>query len=261
MSTTVPAVVDRPPSPPSWPAALRGLFLRLLGVWALTLLAVAGLGLLLTRVLDGTWPLTAEDGVNRWFAERRTPGWTVLSTVGSGFGNTSTVIVVGLLLVVVLHRVLRRWRESLLVAGCVLGQFLAFLGSSRIVGRSRPEVEQIDHSIPTSSFPSGHTSASLALYGGLAVVVARTVRPAWLRRSLLTLLLLLPVLVGTGRLYRGMHHPSDLVGALLNSGLVVTLTTLVVLRAALPEGPAAAPVTAADPHDSPAPHEKETVAP
>jgi undecaprenyl-diphosphatase len=226
-STVLGPAPDRPVPRPQRRDALTFVLPRLLGVWLVALAAVTGLGLVLTRWAVHTWPLTAEDGVNRWFAARRTAGRTDLSTLGSGFGNTSTIVVVTLLAVVVLWRVLRRRLDAVFIAACVTGQALVFLGASRMIGRARPAVDHVDHSLPTSSFPSGHTSAALALYCGLALLVHRGVTRAWSRRLAVVGLLLLPALVGVSRLYRGMHHPSDLLGALVNSGLVLILTALV----------------------------------
>jgi undecaprenyl-diphosphatase len=78
----------------------------------------------------------------------------------------------------------------------------------------------MDAAPPTSSFPSGHTGAALALYGGLAVLALLLVRSP-VRVPLAALALLVPLLVGASRLYRGMHHPSDVLAGLLNGGLVL----------------------------------------
>jgi membrane-associated phospholipid phosphatase len=98
-------------------------------------------------------------------------------------------------------------------------------------------VEKLDQSPPTSSFPSGHTGAAMALYLTTALIVHRTVRNDALRRVLIGVLVLLPILVAVARLYRGMHHPSDIVGSLVNAGLVITLTSRLVARRDLPGEP------------------------
>jgi len=66
--------------------------------------------------------------------------------------------------------------------------------------------------VATSSFPSGHTSAAIALYGSLAIVLllrARSARsgggPAWALRAAAGLLLVVPVAVAWSRLYRGLQ--------------------------------------------------------
>src|SRR5262249_25316911 len=68
--------------------------------------------------------------------------------------------------------------------------------------------------LPTSSYPSGHLAATVCLYTGIAVIVlARTDR--WWRWLFVAMAVLMPVLVALSRMYRGMHHPTDLVGSLV----------------------------------------------
>jgi undecaprenyl-diphosphatase len=81
---------------------------------------------------------------------------------------------------------------------------------------------------PTSSFPSGHTAASVALYGGIALLVVGATR-AWWRWLVVATAVALVVAVAAARLYRGAHHPSDLVGS-----LVLTLPWLYALHRLIP---------------------------
>ncbi|MCX5402178.1 diacylglycerol kinase family protein [Streptomyces sp. NBC_00102] len=203
---------------------------------------LTGLGLLITGPARDWWPLTVEDEVNEGFERIRTHALTSASFVGSGAGNTSTVVGITLLVCVGLVLVPRlpRWRETVFLATAVSLQALVFLVITESVDRTRPDVERLDASPPTSSYTSGHTGAATALYGGLAVLVLSRVRGPW-RRVLGAVLLLIPLLVGVARLYRGMHHPTDVLGGLLNGGL----SLLVVGRAVLADDYAAAPVPAA----------------
>ena len=67
----------------------------------------------------------------------------------------------------------------------------------------------------TSSYPSGHVGASVALYSSLAIM-ATTIERAWLRRTVIGVCSVIPVLVTYARLYRGMHHLSDVVVGAIN---------------------------------------------
>jgi diacylglycerol kinase family enzyme/membrane-associated phospholipid phosphatase len=186
-------------------------------LWACGLsVAMILLGLLLTRSAAHVWPISAEDGVDRYFAARRV-GWAnaatdALCTLANTFGAAG----VALIAVIWTRWRCGRWREPLYVAFSVLLELVVFLVTTLVVHRSRPAVSELDASPPTSSFPSGHTAAAVALYGAVALLVyKRTGRGAsWL-------LLLVPAAVGLARLYRGMHHPSDVVaGALLGAACV-----------------------------------------
>ncbi|MEU6770617.1 diacylglycerol kinase family protein [Streptomyces sp. NPDC046759] len=194
---------------------------------------MVGIGLLITGPAHGLWPLTVEDKVDEAFERMRTGSLTALSSVASEAGDTPTVITVTLLscLGLILIPRLPMWRQSAFLALAVSLQSLVFLVITVAVDRHRPEVHRLDGSLPTSSYTSGHTGAATALYGGLAVLVLSRLRGPW-RRVVAGLLFLIPVAVGLARLYRGMHHPTDVVGGLVNGGL----SLLIVQRALLTDG-------------------------
>lgn len=193
-------------------------------LWAL----LVGLGVLVTGAWAGRWPLSAEDGVVRYLSAHRTAAGDTVSQGLSLVAGTQGVIAVTLLCVVallVLPRTPGR-AAAYFLAGAVAAQSAVFVLVTLCVERLRPDVPHLEQAPPTSSFPSGHSGAALALYGGLAVLAGR--RRRW-RLPAVALLLCLPAAVAASRLYAGMHHPSDVVGGLLNGAC-----TLFVLARALP---------------------------
>ena len=206
---------------------------------AALLAAMVGLGLLLTKVLENVPPISAEDGVSRSLAAGRSPDATAVSGFFSLVGSTPVIIGVMLVVAVIFRLVFHRWRESVFLVLAVSAQALVFLLTTLLVSRSRPDVTHLDDSPPTSSFPSGHTGAATALYLGIAVVLAWHTRHVWARRSVVLALLLVPLSVGLARLYRGMHHPSDVIAAFANGITCVYVSARSLLARALPEGLAA----------------------
>ena len=134
------------------------------------------------------------------------------STVADTPVIIGTAFVVGL----VMRLVWKRWVEPLLVWAAVALQSAVFLTTTLLVSRERPDVEKLDPAPPTSSFPSGHTGASTALYLSIGLVLAGRVRSRVGRVAVVVLLLLVPIGVGVSRLYRGMHFPTDVVFGALN---------------------------------------------
>ncbi|MEP7161549.1 MAG: phosphatase PAP2 family protein [Dermatophilaceae bacterium] len=193
------------------PGTIGRQLLRLAGEAGALTFAVAAAGRILEGPLGG---FPREAGVNRWLVQRRTPVGDRLSWAVSTYSDTVPTIVLACAVAML------RWRRgrdplhaSLPVAAIAL-ETAVFMSAAAMVGRARPDVARLDRPAPTSSFPSGHTGASTALHlvlaDGLAGSGCRGGRPtAFLVRALV------PPAVGWSRLYRGMHHPTDVAVGLL----------------------------------------------
>jgi undecaprenyl-diphosphatase len=165
----------------------------------------------------------AEDRTARALSRDRTDFWDPISWVFSRLGNTEIVIGVCLIAVALLWWRTREWRWSLVPLLSISLQATIFLFLTLAVGRARPPANPMDTSPPTTSYPSGHTGASTALYFSLLLMAAtRTERP-WLRRLLMTVCGAIPFLVGMARLYRGAHHISDVLAGLVNGVVCAVL--------------------------------------
>ncbi|MFE9560148.1 diacylglycerol kinase family protein [Streptomyces sp. NPDC006487] len=216
------------------------------GVRPLLLLPVqaalmVGLGRLVTGPAAGHWPLSAEASIGRDLVEGRDPATSGVAELFSVLAGTQAVVGATLICIVallVLPRAALR-TEALFLGVAVAAQSAVFVVVTAFVDRPRPAVPHEDAAPPTSSFPSGHVGASLALYGGLAVIAALRMRGPW-RRAVTGILLLIPPAVGLSRMYRGMHYPSDVAGGLLNGTLTLLITGFALLygrqSAAEPEG-------------------------
>jgi undecaprenyl-diphosphatase len=188
-----------------------------------------GLGLLITKVLEHTWPFTVEDAINRGFAAHRSDPANFVTMIGSFVGSTPCIVAVTAIVAFVLLKTLHGWREPLFLCAAVSAQALVFLFTTLAIDRQRPAVHHLDNSPPTSSFPSGHTSAATALYCGLALVLAIQVSHTW-AKALCWLLVAFPLYVAISRLYRGMHHPSDVTASFLNAAACITIMALAILN-------------------------------
>jgi undecaprenyl-diphosphatase len=173
-----------------------------------------GLGLIVTKLLSGGSVGDWEDSANRWFVAQRTTTLTTVSSVGSALGATLTVIgIAGVVSIVLAFG--RHWRQlGFLVAALTVEASVA-LTTSILVNRPRPDVSRLDAAPPTASFPSGHTAAALVLYVSLALILASFVRNNVVRALVWVLAIALPIFVGLSRLYRGMHHPTDVMGSVV----------------------------------------------
>ncbi|MEW1913474.1 diacylglycerol kinase family protein [Kitasatospora sp. NPDC085895] len=214
---------------------------RVLGPMAVQAALLVLLGVLIVHPPFGLWD-AREPAVTAWLAAHRGTVLTTWSGWLSAAAFTPAVVAVTALAVLVLLAVsrLRRWREAVFLAGAVTAQAVLFVTAAALVGRPRPDVVRLDGALPTSSYPSGHVGAATALYGGLGVLVLLLVRGRW-RYAVCALLWLLPPLVAVSRLYRGMHHPSDVLAGLVNGAAALWVMHRAVLA---DRSPGAAPAEA-----------------
>jgi len=196
-------------------------------IWAV----LSVIGLILTHVFD-KGPLHAADlGVDVWFVHHRTSTWNAIMRFGTDMARTETVVVVAAIAALLLRWILGRWRESLILVTAVAGEVLIFLSVTATVPQRRPPVPRLQVAPPTSSFPSGHTGASVALYGCIAILLLANYGRHPAARVAAAVLFCIPVFVGISRLYEGEHYPSDvLAGALLASLWLTVVLHAIPLR-------------------------------
>jgi undecaprenyl-diphosphatase len=210
-----PSDVEHPRTGRSRALTAALLLLCALGLW----LALSGIGWLLTEVAYPGQVPPFDSAAVQALVDSRTPALDVATRIGTGLSDTATAIVVAAVAVVVLRWRLGRWHESWVVVAAIAGELVVFLAVTATVMRERPEVAQLDAAPPTSSFPSGHTAAAVALYGCIVVILLRLGRPGPGRTVVAGLLCLFPLIVAVSRVYRGMHFPSDVVFGALGGGL------------------------------------------
>ncbi|MBS2963169.1 phosphatase PAP2 family protein [Actinocrinis puniceicyclus] len=196
----------------------RRLALRLAVPALLLTAAMIVLGLLLTHTFAHWWLLSTEDGVDRSLAARRDPALNQATSVLSTVANTIGTVIIAAAACLVTLWLTRRRREVAFIATALAIEVSAFLVTTLLVHRPRPGGLELDHSPPTSSFPSGHSAAAVALYGAIAWLLIRHTG-----RLYALALLLMPAAVGFARLYRGMHHPSDVAAGFLLGACAVLI--------------------------------------
>lgn len=100
--------------------------------------------------------------------------------------------------------------------GAALFVLVAVVGGSLLttlakLAFARPRPELVAHLVEVSSysFPSGHAMASAVTYLTLGALLARTQARRRIKAYLLAIAVLLTLMIGTSRVYLGVHYPSD----------------------------------------------------
>ena len=100
--------------------------------------------------------------------------WNHVTSFGTLLGGTETVIALTAVGCLVLALRGHGPRLPVFLAVAVAGETTLFVLASIVIDRLRPAIPHLDGAPPTSSFPSGHTAATVALWCGLALGLART---------------------------------------------------------------------------------------
>ena len=104
-----------------------------------------------------------------------------------------------------------------LIISTTLNQVLKF-----IIQRPRPtEFRIIDEK--GYSFPSGHSMVSAAFYGFLIYLIYKNIKNKYLKWGLITLLSCIVLLIGTSRIYLGVHYTSDVI-----AGFLISISYLII---------------------------------
>jgi membrane-associated phospholipid phosphatase len=188
-------------------------------------------GLVVTKGLLHVHGVASDDeSLVRFLARHRSTGLTDASLVGSIMaGGVVLPIIAGVAALVAV--VAKHWR----LAGFLLFALAVESGSYRattlLVHRHRPEVHRLEELPVNASYPSGHTAASIAVYCGIALLLASRVTNRTAQVAIWLVAALIPVFVAFSRMYRGMHHPLDVAGGVL-IGIAALSALVLVTRAA-----------------------------
>jgi undecaprenyl-diphosphatase len=192
--------------------------------WVLIVGILIGIGKLIMMVKNGQGNLLGDHTIPHWFAAQRTPNLNGWSLTFSNLGATQDILIVSVVAAVVLLAATRRWRPVIFLAVVMFGELAAFLGVAYVVKRPRPDVPHLDSNLPTSAFPSGHMAATTCLYVAIAIL-AIGLAHGWWRYLFLIPAVVMPVMLALARMYRGEHHPTDILASLLFAALWLTATT------------------------------------
>lgn len=106
-----------------------------------------------------------------------------------------------------------RHRDAWWFLGGVVGAFVTASMLKYLIGRPRPELVPHEAYTFTASFPSGNTMMATVVWLLLAFALADAVGKRAMRNLAVLGALVIAFLVGAGRVYLGVHWPSDVIEA------------------------------------------------
>ena len=179
------------------------------GIYVFSLIAFGILGYLAYQL-----PYFPGDStISQWIQRIDFPFFAPLMETVSALGTTIPAIVTVLGVVGVLWFFGRKLEIIFVIALPSVAALLNYL-FKLLIDRARPSGSSL-------SFPSGHTTYAVTLFGFLFYLTPRLIKKPALIVTLRCLLGLLILLTGVSRVYLGAHWPSDILGSLLLGGLLL----------------------------------------
>ena len=174
-------------------------------------------------VVSGDPLVIVDQKVFQLLQSLRSPAADALLVAMTELGDRAVIVPVVILASAALL-LIRRWWAALYVVVAAISSTLFVHGMKRILHRPRPL--HIYDGISEFSFPSGHATSSIAVYGFLVFLLTRSAAPQ-LRWALISITLSLIMLIAFSRLYLGAHWLSDVgAGLAFNTALIAVLAVL-----------------------------------
>jgi len=123
----------------------------------------------------------------------------------------------------------RKYGAMWLVAAAAGGGGVLSTVMKQLFGRGRPDIVPHLVAVTSPSFPSGHSMLAAIMYLTLGALLSRFAARRRTKVYLITVALFATFVVGTSRVYLGVHYPSDVLAGWC-AGLVWSLICWLVAR-------------------------------
>jgi undecaprenyl-diphosphatase len=146
----------------------------------------------------------------------------------TALGSTSVLALVTLGVLAFLRLEGKRNELWLVVVAAAGGGLLSF-ALKELFDRTRPDLFPALVPVTSPSFPSGHAMLAACVYLTLGALLARFLPRRRMKAHVLALAMLVTFLVGTSRVYLGVHYPTDVLAGWA-AGLAWALACWLVAR-------------------------------
>jgi undecaprenyl-diphosphatase len=158
------------------------------------------------------------------------PSWLAVAVrdVTALGGHTLTIAVAAI--VATYLAIIRRRKRAIMIAVTVVGA--AFLGGILKLGagRARPDIVAPLVDVYSLSFPSSHALLAAVVYPTIGAMLAGTQSGLRARIYVMSVAILVTLLVGSTRIYLGVHWPTDVIAGWLIGGAWAAICWWVAIR-------------------------------
>ena len=150
-------------------------------------------------------------------ARVRTSWLTIAAVDVTALGSMTLVVLFSAFTLVVLL-VLRDRLGALQLLTASAGSGILTLVTKNTIERIRPEAAQQLIVVSGFSYPSGHSVSTSALYLTIAIIAGRYLQHSGARVAIFLAVSAVVIMIGTSRVYLGVHYATDVVSGILLGG-------------------------------------------
>lgn len=137
-------------------------------------------------------------------------------------GSMSFIHILAFVIFIIFYFFLKDQSKLLLFIIVLLGSHYLFRLLKQLFKRARPDVHRLIE-IGGYSFPSGHATNALCIYGILTFVLWHHIPARWGRIILSIFSFFIIFSIGLSRIYLGVHFPSDVLAGYFAGGFLLTM--------------------------------------
>ncbi len=201
------------------PSRYTGLHLTLIVIASLYIVAL--FGGLVEELLEANELVRFDEGINQRIGPLRTDGMITVFIWITDLGGSAALVAVALVTTGLLWAHRRRNMIAPLWL-TILGSQITTYAGKYVLARQRPEFVSEVVAV-TPSFPSGHATSAMAVYGFIAYIVARDLVTTRQRFEMIYWTAVLIGLIGFSRMLLGLHYASDVAAGFLVGGFWLLL--------------------------------------
>lgn len=161
--------------------------------------------------------LAVDDAVLGWMAAHQSPTAVKVAVEVTALGTGAVVIMIAAVTALFLW-LLNRPAASGLLLVATAGSLVLSTVLKLHYARPRPQIFPWGVTAISSSFPSGHATNAIVVYGTLAYLAVQLAARPWIRVTIALAAALVVLAIAASRLYLGVHYPSDVVGGAIVGG-------------------------------------------
>lgn len=181
-------------------------------LWALIISVLSLIGFSVMAMLISRNNIVSIDRAIIGFIQGlETPSLTAIMKFFTLIGSTKGIVVIAIIALLFLYIVLKHRSELVLFTIVIAGSPLLNGILKNFFHRARPDLHRLIE-IGGYSFPSGHAMNAMTVYGIITFLLWRHI-PNRLGRTILVIISSIFIfMIGTSRIYLGVHYPSDIIG-------------------------------------------------